>query len=261
MGKILLFISLAVIFATAVLGFINRGTYFETKTTLADTEQTLGQTKQALATEEANLKSKVEELTTVTSERDQAISKAEAEETAKNQAKQQVEDLQKQITQKEDEIKQVGENLATAQARITELEAAQTSGGTTEPSSDVAAELAEKTALVEKLQGDLDASRQQLTDLRKKEADRQALKMRDGLQGRVLAVNQAWNFVVLNLGDKNGVVNNAEMLVKRGNSLIGKVRITSVEPATSIADVIPSSVPQGVSIAPGDNVIFQSAQE
>ncbi|MCX7869570.1 MAG: hypothetical protein N2322_06425, partial [Terrimicrobiaceae bacterium] len=100
-----------------------------------------------------------------------------------------------------------------------------------------------------------------VADLRKREADRQALKMRDGLQGRILAVNQAWNFVVLNLGDKNGVVSNAEMLVKRGNSLIGKVRITSVEPATSIADIIPSSVPAGVMISPGDQVIFQAAAQ
>jgi cell shape-determining protein MreC len=119
----------------------------------------------------------------------------------------------------------------------------------------------EKETLIAKLQGDLEAAKTAVAEAKKKDEDRQALKMRDGLQGRVLAVNQAWNFVVLNLGDKNGVVSNAEMLVKRGNNLIGKVRITSVEPATSIADIVVSSVPQGVSIAPGDNVIFQAVGE
>ncbi len=260
MGKILLFISLAVTLATAVLGFINKDTYVQAKTSLADTSANLDQTKKALAAEQETLKNKTEELATVTSEREQALSQAADAKAESEKAKTRVGELEAEVTKKEEEIKSTADNLATAQAKITELEAAKTSG-TVEASPDSAAELAEAKALVEKLQSDLDASRQQLTDLRKRESDRQALKMRDGLQGRILAVNQAWNFVVLNLGDKNGVVNNAEMLVKRGNSLIGKVRITSVEPATSIADVIVSSVPQGVTISPGDNVIFQAVQE
>jgi len=112
-----------------------------------------------------------------------------------------------------------------------------------------------------KLQGDLDAARSQLEAAQKEKADRVALKMRDGVEGRVLAVNPAWNFVVLNLGDKQGVVNNAELLVKRGRQLVGKVRITSVEPSTSIADIVANSVPSGTVISPGDNVIFQAVEE
>ena len=77
----------------------------------------------------------------------------------------------------------------------------------------------------------------------------------------ILAVNPAWNFVVINLGDKNGVVNNAELLVKRGKLLVGKVRITSVEPSTSIADIVANSVPSGVTITPNDQVIYQAVEE
>jgi cell shape-determining protein MreC len=78
------------------------------------------------------------------------------------------------------------------------------------------------------------------------------------LTGRVLAVNQAWNFVVLNIGNRNGIESNSEFLVKRGTTFIGKVRITTVEPANSIADIVPSSLKQGLSIQPGDDVIFQT---
>jgi cell shape-determining protein MreC len=85
--------------------------------------------------------------------------------------------------------------------------------------------------------------------------------MRNGLEGRILAVNPAWNFVVLSLGDKNGVVSNAELLVKRGTQLIGKVRVTSVEPSTSIADIVANSVPEGATISPGDDVIYQAVKE
>ena len=139
-----------------------------------------------------------------------------------------------------------------------------TAGGSSarpEPSSDQEAQLAEQQTLITKLQSELDSSRSQLSVLTKEKQDRLHQRMRNGLEGRVLAVNPAWNFVVLSLGDKNGVVSNAELLVKRGTQLIGKVRVTSVEPSTSIADIVANSVPQGATISPGDNVIYQSVKE
>src|SRR5207248_5618333 len=48
---------------------------------------------------------------------------------------------------------------------------------------------------------------------------------RAGVHGTVLAYNQAYNFVVLNLGARNGVEPNSEMLVLRDGTLIGKIRI------------------------------------
>jgi flagellar biosynthesis chaperone FliJ len=83
--------------------------------------------------------------------------------------------------------------------------------------------------------------------------------MRNGLEGEVLAVNPGWNFVVLSIGDRQGAVTNAEMILKRGNSEIGKVRITSVEPSTSVADIVPGSLARGVRVQPGDRVIFQGS--
>lgn len=77
-----------------------------------------------------------------------------------------------------------------------------------------------------------------------------------GIRGTVLAVNQAYNFVVLNLGSRQGVEANSEMLVLRGGSFIGKIRISSVEPATAIGDIIASSLAHGVQVQPGDTVIY-----
>jgi cell shape-determining protein MreC len=77
-----------------------------------------------------------------------------------------------------------------------------------------------------------------------------------GIRGSVLAVNQAYNFVVLSLGGRQGVEINSEMLVLRGGSLIGKIRISSVEPATAIGDIITSSLARGVQVQPGDTVIY-----
>jgi hypothetical protein len=77
-----------------------------------------------------------------------------------------------------------------------------------------------------------------------------------GIRGTVLAVNQAYNFVVLSLGGRQGVEPNTEMLVLRGGSFIGKIRVSSVEPATAIGDIITSTLARGVQIQPGDTVVY-----
>jgi hypothetical protein len=77
-----------------------------------------------------------------------------------------------------------------------------------------------------------------------------------GVRGTVLAVNQAYNFVVLNLGGRQGVEANSEMLVLRRGALIGRIRVSSVEPATAIGDIITNSLARGVQVQPGDVVIY-----
>jgi predicted RNase H-like nuclease (RuvC/YqgF family) len=79
---------------------------------------------------------------------------------------------------------------------------------------------------------------------------------RAGVHGTVLAYNQAYNFVVLNLGARSGVEPNSEMLVLRDGTLIGKIRISSVEPATAIGDIMTNSLARGVQVQPGDSVIY-----
>lgn len=77
-----------------------------------------------------------------------------------------------------------------------------------------------------------------------------------GIRGTVLAVNQAYNFVVLNLGGRQGLEANTEMLVLRRGALIGKIRVSSVEPATAIGDIVSTSLARGVQVQPGDVVIY-----
>jgi hypothetical protein len=74
----------------------------------------------------------------------------------------------------------------------------------------------------------------------------------------VLAVNEGWNFVVLSAGDRQGIVLNDEMVVERDGSEICKVRITQVEPSSSVADIIPDSIAPGVHVHAGDRVKFPS---
>lgn len=76
------------------------------------------------------------------------------------------------------------------------------------------------------------------------------------VRATVLAVNQAYNFVVLNLGGRQGIEADSEMLVLRRGALIGKIRVSSVEPATAIGDIVTNSLARGVQVQPGDVVIY-----
>ena len=110
----------------------------------------------------------------------------------------------------------------------------------------------EKTSLSDKVR----AAQERATPSETEKTRRPPAGGNPGIRGTVLAVNRAYNFVVLNLGGRQGVEANSEMLVLRGGSFIGKIRISSVEPATAIGDIITSSLARGVQVQPGDTVIY-----
>ena len=121
---------------------------------------------------------------------------------------------------------------------------------------DATTQVGELTQVKETLTNKVKDAESRADDLQKVVDHYKNIALRNGLEGEVLAVNPGWNFVVLSIGDRQGAVTNAEMILKRGNSQIGKVRITSVEPSTSVADIVPGSLSRGVRVQPGDRVIF-----
>lgn len=78
--------------------------------------------------------------------------------------------------------------------------------------------------------------------------------VRKGLTGRVLFVNRDWNFVVIDLGSQDGLVPNAEMLIHRDDSLVGKIVISNLSPDMSIAELEAGWL-QG-QVREGDYVVF-----
>jgi len=75
-------------------------------------------------------------------------------------------------------------------------------------------------------------------------------------QGRILAVDPGWNFVVMNIGDREGVKAGSPLLVTREGQLIARVQAKSVEPSQTVADIQNASLTKGEKIKPGDTVIF-----
>lgn len=75
-----------------------------------------------------------------------------------------------------------------------------------------------------------------------------------GTKGNVVAVDPKYDFVILDIGENQGVLERAQMLVNRDGKLIGKVQITQVEPNRSIANVLQDWKQE--EIMEGDQVIF-----
>ncbi len=59
------------------------------------------------------------------------------------------------------------------------------------------------------------------------------------LRGSVVTVDPKWEFVVLNVGDDQGMKKDGELLVNRDGKLVAKVHVTSVQKNQSIANVVP----------------------
>jgi len=73
------------------------------------------------------------------------------------------------------------------------------------------------------------------------------------LIGKVLVADPKWNFVVLNLGQAQGVTPYCTLLVNRNGALVAKVQVTSVQQNQSIANVLPGW--QLGEVLEGDSVI------
>ncbi|MDB6022356.1 MAG: hypothetical protein JWQ04_2213 [Pedosphaera sp.] len=65
------------------------------------------------------------------------------------------------------------------------------------------------------------------------------VKLPVGLRGKVLVADPRYEFVVLDIGEKQGVLENGRLLINRKGKLVAKVQIKSVQADRSIANVMP----------------------
>ena len=253
MGKTLVIISVVITVLAAGIGFKNRANLQETSSRLEATKESLSKSTTQVAKIEKELKSTKETLQSTTAEKEQVAAQVVAVKGDLSKAKTDLDAVTAKVTEKSAELEAKVAELTAANAKIAE-NAAKGTGSETKI-KELETQVAEAKAINDTLTEQNNGLKGKVTTLTQAAEIRKQLQRKNSFAGRVLAVNQAWNFVVLNLGDRNGVTNNVEMLVKRGNQLVGKVRVTSVEPATSIADIVASNIPGGLSILPNDQVI------
>ena len=104
----------------------------------------------------------------------------------------------------------------------------------TKAKSDLDAATAEQKIMQDQLDANKNQIAQLMTDINN-EKDHKI----PGVSGKVTFVDHAWNFVILDVGLNSGVVPNGELIVYRGKNFLGKVRVTKVDPADSVAEILP----------------------
>lgn len=87
------------------------------------------------------------------------------------------------------------------------------------------------------------------------EGDDKVIEM-PGLKGSVVAVDGKWDFVILDVGSNQGAKERGTLIVRRGDKLVGKVRLITVEENKSVANVLSEWKQGNVAVAPGDLVLY-----
>jgi hypothetical protein len=63
--------------------------------------------------------------------------------------------------------------------------------------------------------------------------------LRADLKGKILVTDPKWNFVILDIGQDQGVLDHGELLVNRNGKLVAKVKVRTVQKDRSVANVLP----------------------
>jgi hypothetical protein len=252
-SKNLIGLSTVLLVPAVVLGVLNSQKLKSLRTSALDAVTSVNNSERRSSAQERESKAREASLAAKLSEMEHKTVRAEAE-LAKIQADKA--DLQSKLQGNEAQVtalhRQIDEASAKPSANPGAPPAIESQARLEETRSQLESAEREKMPFSDKVRSTQERSSQYEDE--KKRRDTAAKKA--GVRGTILAVNQAYNFVVLNLGGRQGVELNAEMFVIRNGTLIGKIRVSSVEPSTAIGDIITSSLARGVQVQPGDIVIY-----
>lgn len=257
MPKILIGISVLLMTASLAVGFLNRSKVRTLRNELVARISAGEISERARTASQEKLKARETDFATAQEKARAAEAKAITTEAEVTRAQNEKAEVEARLQASEGQI-------ADLQKRVAEATVAGVPGASEEVSPNELKAMLDQTR--QKLEAtehekslladEVKVAQNRLAAIEEEKKRRGSSVREPGLHGTVLAVNQAYNFVVLSMGDHQGVVPNSEMLVMRRGALIGKIRISSVEPTTSIGDIITNSLARGVQVQPGDIVIY-----
>ncbi len=257
MAKALLGISILFILCAAGLGFYTKGKVDLKVAELARTKGTLATTQNTLKTTQATLETTKNDLMAANASIEDFKTKLATSETNLAAAKAEAEKAEADVKDKETKIADLNVELEKLKNPAP--------GVPTENPAMIALQKELEDATNKKKEAELAA--QQYQNRQKAAEEKVAGLMAQikhykdgytqaGLTGNVLHVNQGWNFVVIDVGDRQGVTVNSPLLVMRGGQRVATLKVTSVEPRQSIADVVPGTMARGTMVQVGDRVVF-----
>ena len=247
-GKILLYLAIAGAVAAGVAGYLKIEQY-NTQT---------GSLNQV----QASLESSHHQVTEAQHEAELAKQAQADDDTKLADTSKKLDDLNTQLASVQKEKDDLTAAVAASQDKATKAQAQldeMTAALKGQTPDQIAASLAQMKQQVDAdnaeqkiLQDQLQASNVQINDLKDAINRAPTGTMPPGISGKVTFVNRTWNFVVLNVGLSNGIVPNGELIVYHGRNFLGKVKVTSAEATSAVADILPDAK---ADIQVGDDVI------
>ena len=116
--------------------------------------------------------------------------------------------------------------------------------------------LEELEALTEAADTRVASNKSQISDLDARVSKRAARIKGNSAQGRVTAVNHDWGFVTIDVPSNMPVSAEAKLMIKRGMTYIGNLKINAIEGRRIVADIDYKSMTPGMVVQPGDHVIL-----
>ena len=189
-----------------------QGAHKKTKTELTNTKSDLAKVR----TELADAKS----------ERDKANARAEAQSKRADE----LSDKLAKITQERDDVQNQLASYKTS--NLTPEQVLKLAKTLKDTEVQLAAITEEKAVLARQL----NSTKAQLAKFIGPDTE---IKLRADLKGKIIVVDPKWEFVVLNVGEEQGAIQDGELLVSREGKLVAKVIIRNVQKDRSIANIIP----------------------
>lgn len=184
------------------------------------------QTKNALDKTNAVLKATIATLKETTDERDKAVAEAASQ---KGRADKLTEDLTKARGERDDAQRELARYTSTGMKPEEIIVAHKTIKGLQD---NLLATEGENKILLQKVKN----LKNELAQLR---PDPQPVELPAKLLGKVVATDPKWQFVILNVGEDQGVLRYGELLINRQGKLVAKVKVTNVEKNRCYANVEP----------------------
>ena len=208
MPKIFLYASAFLLVLSAGLSFLNKGKLAARNAEIAQTQAAAAAAQsdatKAHAAQKTAEKNAAEAVTKAGDLQTQLTAKAS--ESTDLSAK--VDAATKSITDKEAQIADLQKQVAALPKSAT----GQPVGESEQKIADLQHQVEEFKVIKDGLDGQVKAAQSQTASLSREIAARHNNVSMNGLHGQVLAVDHNWNFVVLNLGDRQGVNNGAPMI-------------------------------------------------
>lgn len=198
---------------------LNKREWDKTSADLSKTKKTLKETGEKLAKTESTLEDTKTQLTATTAKFEGEQKRANGLQASLNKSNSELKTAKDELFAyestgvKPEEIKGLVDSVKSLNAE---------NGGLKEESSMLVKKVAEQKRQLAVLLGE----------------DRDPPLPRD-IRGKVVVVDPKWDFLVLDIGSKNQLVEKGVLLVSRNGELVAKVRVTEVQDNRAIANIMP----------------------